>query len=326
MEKTKFFCRYCGKLIDEDASFCTYCGKRQNVNTRTIDNLVPYFRKVILSICESNRVNWPKIKVNWPKIKKWVIRCLILLITLIVIWLIILLGFWLYGLHLASEWTKEDELRETIALKDITKANGIAMDLFKESAEDAHLYNHLCEEECNFDHIKRGIIILRNAAEKGNADAQFTLGTIYAGADYKYDGEPYFRRPSGLMDFTMLYENMDFKKAAYWYTLAAKQGHVMALYNLGQLYRTGEGVEQNFVKATELMRTAAEQGEPLAQLSYGDMFRDGEACFRIVTDSIQEETYIIKVKPNIRIAKEWWKKSLKNGNQEAKERLEQIYE
>ena len=318
MEKTKFFCRYCGKLIDEDASFCTYCGKRQNVNTRTIDNLVPYFRKVILSICESNRV-------NWPKIKKWVIRCLILLITLIVIWLIILLGFWLYGLHLASEWTKEDELRETIALKDITKANGIAMDLFKESAEDAHLYNHLCKKKCNFDHIKRGIIILRNAAEKGNADAQFTLGTIYAGADYKYDREPFFRRPSS-WDFTMLYENIDFKKAAYWYTLAAKQGHVMALYNLGQLYRTGEGVEQNFVKATELMRTAAEQGEPLAQLSYGDMFRDGEACFRIVTDSIQEETYIIKVKPNIRIAKEWWKKSLKNGNQEAKERLEQIYE
>ena len=38
----------------------------------------------------------------------------------------------------------------------------------------------------------------------------------------------------------------------------------MALYNLGQLYRTGEGVKQNFVKATELMRTAAEQGEPLA--------------------------------------------------------------
>ena len=108
--------------------------------------------------------------------------------------------------------------------------------------------------------------------------------------------------------------------------IRAKQGHVMALYNLGQLYRTGEGVKQNFVKATELMRTAAEQGEPLAQLSYGDMFRDGEACFRVVTDSIQEETYIIKVEPNIRIAKEWWEKSLKNGNQEAKERLEQIYE
>ncbi|MBB1538027.1 MAG: SEL1-like repeat protein [Prevotella sp.] len=322
MEKNKSFCRYCGKLIDEDALFCTYCGKRQNVNTRTIDNLVPYFRKVILSIYESNRVNWPKIKVNWPKIKKWVIRCLILLITLIVIWLIILLGSWLYGLHLASEWTKEDELRETIALKDITKANGIAMDLFKESVENAHLYSYLCKEECNFDHIKRGIIILRNAAEKGNADAQFTLGTIYAGAHYElYYKEPFFWRNHGLHS-TMLDEDIDFKKAAYWYTLAAKQGHVMALYNLGQLYRTGEGVKQNFVKATELMRTAAEQGEPLAQLSYGDMFRDGEACFRIVTDSIQEETYIT----NIRIAKEWWKKSLKDGNKEAIERLEQIYE
>ena len=29
MEKQKVYCRYCGKLIDEDAPFCTYCGKPQ---------------------------------------------------------------------------------------------------------------------------------------------------------------------------------------------------------------------------------------------------------------------------------------------------------
>lgn len=52
--------------------------------------------------------------------------------------------FWLYGSHLASEWTKEDERREAVALKDITKADSIARELFKESAEDVHLYNQLC--------------------------------------------------------------------------------------------------------------------------------------------------------------------------------------
>lgn len=43
--------------------------------------------------------------------------------------------FWLYGSHLASEWTKEDKRREAIALKDINRANVIARELFKESAE-----------------------------------------------------------------------------------------------------------------------------------------------------------------------------------------------
>lgn len=29
MNNKKVYCRYCGKLIDEDAPFCTYCGKPQ---------------------------------------------------------------------------------------------------------------------------------------------------------------------------------------------------------------------------------------------------------------------------------------------------------
>ena len=29
MDKKQVYCRYCGKLIDEDAPFCTYCGKPQ---------------------------------------------------------------------------------------------------------------------------------------------------------------------------------------------------------------------------------------------------------------------------------------------------------
>ena len=81
-------------------------------------------------------------------------------------------------------------------------------------------------------------------------------------------------------------------------------------------------MERNYVKATELIRKAAEQGDPYAQLNYGDMFRDGEVCFRVVTDSIKGDT----LKPNIRLAKEWWTKALKNGNEKAKERLEQVYE
>ena len=325
MDKKQVYCRYCGKLIDEDAPFCTYCGKEQGSNTKPSsiwNTLYCLFQKIY------SKIPTIKFKSNGTAgnyIKKWLKRIIVLVVVLIVIWLIVLLCFRLYGSHLASKWTKEDERREAIALNDITRANVIARELFKESAENAHLYNQLCWKECDFNHIERGLVILRNAAEKGNADAQFTLGAIYAGC--RYDAkEPYFKDENDKYAHTMLGGRIDLKRAAYWYTLAANQGHGSALNNLGNAYRRGAGVERNFVKATELIRKAAEQGESFAQLIYGDMFRDGEVCIRVVTDSIKGDAFIINVKPNIRLAKEWWRKALKNGNGKAKERLEQVYE
>lgn len=34
----KVYCRYCGKLIDEDAKFCSYCGASFDA-TKTVDSL-----------------------------------------------------------------------------------------------------------------------------------------------------------------------------------------------------------------------------------------------------------------------------------------------
>lgn len=325
MDKKQAYCRYCGKLIDEDAPFCTYCGKEQGTNTKQSSiwkKLYCLFQNLY------SKIPTIKFKSNGTAgnyIKKSLKRIIVLVVVLIVIWLIVLLCFGLYGSHLASEWTKEDKHREAIALKDITRANVIARELFKESAENVHLYNQLCWKECDFNHIERGLTILRNAAEKGNADAQFTLGAIYGGA--RYDAkEPYFIDKNSKFAYTMLGGSIDLKRAAYWYTLAANQGHGSALLYLGNAYREGAGVEQNLVKATELIRNAAEHGNPHAQLIYGDMFRDGEVCIRVVTDSIKGEAFIINAKPNIRLAKEWWTKALKNGNENAKDRLEQVYE
>ena len=326
MEKQQVYCRYCGKLIDENAPFCTYCGKEQGGNTKpsSIWNTLYCFFQNIYS--KNPTIKFKSNETAGNYIKKWLKRIIVLVVVLIVICLIVLLSFWLYGSHLVSKWTKEDERREAIALNDITRANVIARELFKESAERAHLYK-LCWKECDFDHIERGLAILRNAAEKGNADAQFTLGAIYAGC--RYDAkEPYFKDENDKYANTMFGGRIDFKRAAYWYTLAANQGHGSALNNLGNAYRKGAGVERNYVKATELIRKAAEQGDPSAQLNYGDMFRDGEVYFRVVTDSIKGKTFLIEVEPykRISLAKEWWTKALKNGNEKAKERLEQVYE
>lgn len=342
MDKKQVYCRYCGKLIDEDAPFCTYCGRKQNndIKSSSIWNTTFCFLQNIYS--KSPQIKFKYNGTIWVRIKKWVKRNLLLVIILIVVWLMVLFGFWLYGSHLASEWTKEDEHREAIALKDITKADSIAMVLFAESYKGTHRYDILCKEECDFNHIEKGMDILRNAAEKGNANAQFSLGIIYGGKQRIFPDKEYrdikwaildndiywsalYGKYAGMYNDLLRQYGNNPKRAAYWYSLAAKQGHKQALFNLGIAYRNGNGVERNLVKATESIKISAEHGEPFAQLIYGDMFRDGEVCIA-VTDSIKGEVFILNAKPNIRLAKEWWTRALKNGNGKAKERLEQVYE
>ena len=120
----------------------------------------------------------------------------------------------------------------------------------------------------------------------------------------------------------MFLDNINYSRAAYWYNKAAEQGHLMAMNNLGNAYRKGTGVEQNFVKATQLIRKAAEQGINIAQLTFGDMYRDGEVYIYAATDSITEDSYYIHYKPNIRLAKIWWKKAAESNDEDIREEVE----
>lgn len=315
------YCRYCGKPIDDDSTFCTHCGKSQSTQNSTV-----FFEQIggIASRVWEQIMNL-KEKFVMPKegsdstflhIKKWIKRIVVVMIVATIIGLLVLLGFWLFGFYQTSKWTKEDERREIIAMNDISKADSIASVLFQEYADSIHQYD-FDGNQCSFPHIEKGIEILRNAAEKGNADAQCTLGCIYAGARYDHTGESWRNR-------TMMDTELDYERAAYWFYLSAKQGHKIALNNLGISYKNGYGVNKDLVKATEYIRKSAEMGYAHAQLDYGDMFRDGDVWYRTEPDSINGESFLIKEK-NIEEAKKWWKKALKNGNNSAKERLEKIY-
>lgn len=202
-------------------------------------------------------------------------------------------------------------------MKDISKADDIAKELFQEHVADAHLY-HFDWSSCGYPHVEKGLEIIRNAAEKGDANAQFTLGCIYRGARYDLE-EPEWR------EFTMLDSSVDYERAAYWFNQSAMQGNPAAMVNLAHAYRFGEGVGKDEVKASELMKAAAEKGNPWAQLNYGDMFRDGDVWVRHITDSVRGISVPVQLKPNIEKAKEWWRKALNNGNDKAKERLERLY-
>jgi TPR repeat protein len=60
-----------------------------------------------------------------------------------------------------------------------------------------------------------------------------------------------------------------------WATEAAKQGHVLAQYNLAIMLADGRGVPKNDAEATHWFRIAAEQGYVLAQSSVGLRYSEG---------------------------------------------------
>ena len=91
-------------------------------------------------------------------------------------------------------------------------------------------------------------------AEKGDADAQFSLGTLYA------EGKGVEQN-----DVT----------AFMWFQRAADQGNVTAQYNVGASYAEGTGVAKSDVDAAKWFLRAANQGMAFAQLNLGLLYAAG---------------------------------------------------
>jgi TPR repeat protein len=101
---------------------------------------------------------------------------------------------------------------------------------------------------------KSTLDIWRDAAQQGNAEAQYHFGTLYwkgVGVE-KDDGE-----------------------AVQWYRRAADQGYAPAQYDLGIAYRDGRGVAKNEADFVQWNRTAAEQGFAPAQHNLGVQYFNG---------------------------------------------------
>ena len=65
-------------------------------------------------------------------------------------------------------------------------------------------------------------------------------------------------------------------EAAKWYRLAALQGNAEAQFSLGVLYGRGEGVEKNDAEAAKWYRLAADQGDAKARFNLGVLYHKGE--------------------------------------------------
>ncbi|HDP26095.1 MAG TPA: sel1 repeat family protein [Deltaproteobacteria bacterium] len=89
--------------------------------------------------------------------------------------------------------------------------------------------------------------------------------------------------------------------------LPAQTGDPQAQLFVGYLYETGQGVEQNFVKAAQWYQKSAEQGNALAQLQLGTMYINGKG-----------------VPQNFVLAYLWLDLASAQGNISARNRLEAL--
>ena len=91
---------------------------------------------------------------------------------------------------------------------------------------------------------------VREMAEKGNVDAQATLGICYdAGRGVE----------------------QNYEKSLYWFRKAAEQGHADAQAILGYKYMQGLGVPKDYEQGLYWYRKAAEQGHAEAKEFLKDM-------------------------------------------------------
>ena len=82
----------------------------------------------------------------------------------------------------------------------------------------------------------------------------------------------------------------DAVEAVAWTRQAAEQGHAGAQYNLGVMYSYGEGVPQDDVEAVAWYRQAAEQGYADAQYNLGVAYATGEG---VPQDDVEAYKWLI---------------------------------
>jgi hypothetical protein len=135
------------------------------------------------------------------------------------------------------------------------------------------------------------ITALRQRAEKGNAEAQFSLGLAFLGGtgvgrDF-VEAASWFRKaaeqghPKAQYKMAVLSSNgwgmpRDYEQAAGWLRKAAAQGDVAAEGDLGAYYQTGTGVAKDPVAAMNWYRKAADQGDANARHNVGVLYLNGE--------------------------------------------------
>ena len=99
---------------------------------------------------------------------------------------------------------------------------------------------------------------LRNEAERGSSNAQFLLGRAILDKDIKGTTQ----------------------EAISWYKLAAHQGHLEALANLGEFFQKGHHVKKDLCAGFDLYMKAAKLGHIESRLNVGMSYAKGRGVLK----------------------------------------------
>lgn len=101
----------------------------------------------------------------------------------------------------------------------------------------------------------------------------------------------------------------DFDLAYHEFTIAAESGLDLAQYNLGILYFTGQGVDEDHELAYQWTLAAAEQGHVAAQANLASLYFGGQG-----------------VEPDIEMAVQWYSSAAKAGHGNAAFIMTKMYQ
>ena len=104
-----------------------------------------------------------------------------------------------------------------------------------------------------------------------------------------------------------LYNAEQFNEAFELYSILANEGNTVAQYQLGQLYRLGQGTEKNYKEAVSWYKASAQSGNAEAQYRLGVMMYYGEGVQRSRKEGL-----------------EWIRKAAKQNHTKALEALGQL--
>jgi localization factor PodJL len=111
-----------------------------------------------------------------------------------------------------------------------------------------------------------GVKFLTQAAEKGQAVAQYRLGTLY-------------ERGQGIP--------ADTAKAAHWYEMAANQGNRKAMHNLAVSYASGAAGKKNMAEAGRWFAKAAALGLSDSQFNLAVLYERGDGVPQSLLDAFK---------------------------------------
>jgi uncharacterized protein len=157
------------------------------------------------------------------------------------------------------------------------------------------------------------------AAEQGHAESQYLLSTMYdAGQGLPQDDTQaaHWERKAAEQGHAYAQANLSFRfyaannfpEALAWCQRAAYSNLPWAQYNLGLMYRKGEGVPQSNAEAAYWYRLAAAQDFPEAQQKLADLYYTGQGVPLDYTH-----------------AAAWYRKAAEHGNADAQFHLGHLY-